>query len=312
MSKLKLLEEKKAKPFLKWAGGKNQLIPELAKRLPLKIIELGKIDYYIEPFIGGGAFFFYLKNNYIINQAVLMDINQELVLAYKTVRDYPHQLIEKLAMLEKSYLKGTTNQRKEFFYKIRARYNMQQPGFNYDSFNFNWIIRTAYLIFLNKTCYNGLFRQNRKGGFNVPYGSYKNPNICNKANILEVQEALKDTEIICSDFENLEKYIRKGSFIYLDPPYRPLNGSSNFTSYSKESFSEEDQIRLAHLYKKMDQRDALLMLSNSDPKNENPEDDFFDKLYSHYNIERVLAKRSINCIGTKRGEIKELIIRNYS
>ncbi|MGM0365211.1 MAG: DNA adenine methylase [Actinomycetota bacterium] len=311
MNQLKLISNIKAKPFIKWAGGKSQLIPELAKRIPSSIKKEGRIDNYIEPFVGGGALFFFLKNTYRIEHAVLVDINEELILAYKVVRDWPEKLIEKLCDLEKYYLSNNSDQRKKIYYEIRKKYNQQQNGFNYKDYNPGWIQRTAYLIFLNKTCYNGLYRQNRNGGFNVPHGSYKNPNICDRTTIKEAHKALRNTMIICDNFENSGNYISAGSFVYLDPPYRPLNGTSSFTSYSKETFGEEEQKRLADFYKRMDKKDAYLMLSNSDPKNENPDDNFFDDLYSSYYIERISAKRSINCIGSKRGTIKELIIRNY-
>ena len=184
--------------------------------------------------------------------------------------------------------------------------------FDYDNYSNEWIERTSHLIFLNKTCFNGLFRQNMKGEFNVPFGRYKNPKICNEKNIIEVNKALGNTEIFCGDFSEASEYIKKESFVYLDPPYRPLNKTSNFTTYSKDGFIDEDQTKLAEFFEDMNKRGAYLMLSNSDPKNENPHDEFFDALYKDYNIERVTAKRHINCNASKRGEINELIITNYT
>lgn len=299
------------KPFLKWAGGKTQLLSELVKHLPTTLKNTHTIDSYIEPFVGGGAMFFYLKNKYDIKKSFLFDINRELIVGYKVMQNNYRDLISRLEEVEKEYLDKTNEERKEYYYKIRHIYNKQMLNFDYENYNNEWIERASYLIFLNKTCYNGLFRQNKKGEFNVPHGSYKNPSICCTENIIEVHKALKDTEIFCADFTKAEEYIKKGSLVYLDPPYLPLNHTSSFTSYSKEDFTEKDQLRLTEFFKKMDKRGAYLMLSNSDPKNEDPTNDFFDKLYEKYIIDRVLASRMINCIGSGRGRISEVIITNY-
>lgn len=302
---------KYAKPFLKWAGGKTQLIPELIKRLPDEIKANKRIKRYIEPFVGGGALFFYLKNFFIIEQAFLFDINKELVLTYKVLQKHVNNLIIFLENLENEYFKKTIEEKKRFYYKIRELYNKQITEFDYEIFNQHWIRRAAYLIFLNKTCYNGLFRQNKKGEFNVPFGKYKNPKICDKENLLAVNKALKNTKIFCGDFTHSEKYITKGSLVYFDPPYLPISETSSFTSYSKENFTIEDQIRLAEFYKQMDKKGAFLILSNSDPKNTDPNNTFFENLYKGFKIERVPAKRYINCNADGRGEIFELIITNY-
>ncbi len=300
-----------ARPFLKWAGGKTQLLDELYKRLPLSLIESGEIERYVEPFVGGGAFFFFLKRNFKIKEAYLLDINKELMIGYKVVQRNVDELIRELSIMQEMYVKLSEEGRKDFYYKIRDEYNRQKEGFDYFNYNFDWIKRAAYLIFLNKTCFNGLYRLNRKGEFNVPFGKYKNPVICDADNLIEVNRALRDTEIICADFEESKKYIRQNTLVYLDPPYRPLNNTSNFTSYNEEGFDDYDQIRLANFFKEMDNIGAFLMLSNSDPKNENQEDDFFDRLYEGFVIERVKAKRCINSNADKRGDINELIIRNY-
>ncbi len=300
-----------AKPFLKWAGGKTQLIDELVNHMPAHIKNSKVIDSYVEPFVGGGALFFYLKNHYEIKKAFLFDINRDLIAGYKVIQNNPLQLIDMLEEIEKEYLHKKDPQRKEYYYKIREFYNKQMVSFDYESYNLSWIERAAYLIFLNKTCYNGLFRQNRSGEFNVPFGSYKKPSICCTENIIEVNKALKDTEIFCADFVEAKEYISKESFVYLDPPYLPISKTASFTSYSKEDFTESDQIKLVKFFKEIGKRGALLMLSNSDPKNEDPSNDFFDKLYEKYYIDRVNAIRAINCIGSKRGLIKELIITNY-
>ncbi|KHO61022.1 modification methylase [Thermoanaerobacter sp. YS13] len=300
-----------AKPFLKWAGGKTQLLDELYKRLPSSLIQSGEIERYVEPFVGGGAFFFFLKRNFKIKESFLIDINKELIIGYKVIQNNVNELIHELSSMEEKYLKLSEEQRKDFYYNIRDEYNRQKDNFDYVNYNLDWVKRAAYLIFLNKTCFNGLYRLNKKGEFNVPFGKYKNPTICDADNLIEVSKALENTEIICADFEESKKYIHKNTLVYLDPPYRPLNNTSNFTSYNEDGFDDDDQRRLAQFFKEMDKRGAYLILSNSDPKNEDVDDNFFDELYAGFIIERVKAKRYINSNGDKRGDINELIIRNY-
>ncbi len=300
-----------AKPFLKWAGGKKQLLREFNERLPVHLKESGIIKRYIEPFVGGGAMFFFLKKHYIIRESILLDINRELVMAYQVVKNDHKTLTDMLRDIEENHLKKEEDDRKKNFYRIRDIYNSEIQGFDYDNYNYQWIERTSHLIFMNKTCFNGLFRQNKNGEFNVPFGLYKNPKICDAINIKCVNQALTDTEILFSDFINSESYINEGTFVYLDPPYRPLTKTSNFTNYSKDGFTDLDQVKLASFYKKMDLKGAYLMLSNSDPKNEDVTDEFFDKLYRGYHIDRVLAKRNINRDASGRGIINELIVRNY-
>jgi DNA adenine methylase len=302
----------KAKPFLKWAGGKSQLIDALEERLPQSILNSRTIEVYVEPFVGGGAFFFYLKSNYVIKKAYLFDINKDLIVAYKVVQVYPHALIERLLSIEKEYLSLSEDEQRKLFYEIRDLYNSQKKEFDFSNLSEDWVSRAAYMIFLNRTCYNGLYRLNRNGEFNVPYGKYKNPKICDKENILEVSKALQNTEIICADFEESQRYISKGALVYLDPPYRPLSKTSNFTNYTEDGFSEEDQIRLANYFREVHKRGAYILLSNSDPKNFDQRDDFFEVLYEGFVIERVPARRYINSNAGGRGSIMELIIRNYS
>lgn len=308
LNKTKLIP---AKPFLKWAGGKGQLLEEFNQRLPEEILKSKKIKNYVEPFIGGGAMFFFLKNNYHIKNSTIMDINKELILGYNVIKKKSARLIDELCALEADYLSKNEADRKDYYYLIRTEYNTQMIDFDYSKFNSDWIKRASYLIFLNKTCFNGLFRQNKKGEFNVPIGRYKNPKICDNENISHVSKALKNTQIICGDFSTSEEYITPQTMVYLDPPYRPINKTSHFTSYAKEGFSDDDQIRLAQFFRDMEKKGAYLMLSNSDPKNNDPDDQFFDELYSNYYIERVPAKRFINCDASKRGSINEIIVRNY-
>ncbi|MEM2907398.1 MAG: Dam family site-specific DNA-(adenine-N6)-methyltransferase, partial [Candidatus Odinarchaeota archaeon] len=215
-----------AKPFLKWAGGKGQLLEELFKRVPDIIKKTGVVTKYIEPFVGGGAFFFFLKSKFNVENAYLFDINPELIIAFKVVQREPENLIKKLKKLESKYLSSNKEERRKLYYEIRSLYNQQIYGFNYENYNEEWIERSAFLIFLNKTCYNGLYRQNRKGEFNVPFGDYKKPRICDSENILKVSRALKNIEIFTEDFSKSEKYVEAGTFLYLDPPYRPINQTS--------------------------------------------------------------------------------------
>ncbi len=299
------------RPFIKWAGGKSQIIEILENNLPYHIKENKKIDKYVEPFIGGGALLFYLKSKYTIKEAIISDINKELVICYKVVQRSPKELIEKLYDLEKIYLDKTEKQRKEFYYTIRESYNNLIRDFDYNNYNILWITKAAYILFLNKTCFNGLFRTNKFGMFNVPFGKYKNPKICNELNILQASQALKNTEILCGDFEEVLPFIAKGTLVYLDPPYLPISKTSNFTSYSENGFTIEDQKRLSVFYKKLDKIGAFAMLSNSDPKNYDPNNNFFEENYKGFNIIRIKAKRMINCDATKRKEINELIIKNY-
>ncbi len=300
-----------AKPFLKWAGGKTQLLAELSSRLPDDIKKKRLIESYIEPFLGGGAFFFYLRKHYEIRDAYLLDLNRELILTYKVVQEDPDSLISYLNELEEKYRSSDKEGRRKLFYQIRTLYNKQMKEINHNDYSLRWVERAGQLIFLNKTCYNGLFRQNKKGEFNVPHGRYKNPTICDAQNLREVSLALQGVKLIQADFLQAKSFVQRKSFVYFDPPYRPLSATSNFTSYAKEDFDDADQIRLANLFIDLDKAGASLMLSNSDPKNSDEIDNFFDELYGGFSIERVLANRNINRDGKGRGKVTELIIRNY-
>jgi len=291
------LEKKTAKPFLKWAGGKGQLIEEIKRRLPPEL-ETGQIDKYVEPFVGGGAVFFHIALRYPkLKHFYLLDINQVLIKCYKTIRNNPTNLISELKILETEYLKRDETQREEFYYQVRGEFNKYRGS--------------ARLIFLNKTCYNGLYRVNRSNKFNVPFGRYKNPCICDEKNLNAVSKILRKAEIICSDFEESDKFIDEKSFVYFDPPYRPISATASFTSYSKEDFNESEQIRLSNFCRHIDDKGSKFLLSNSDPKNENPNDTFFERHYRGFTIEKVKATRVINCKGSNRGEINELLITNY-
>jgi DNA adenine methylase len=292
-----------AKPFLKWAGGKTQLLDEIEKYLPSGLTT-GEITNYIEPFLGGGAVFIYIAQNYpTIKKFYLYDVNGDLVNCYNAVKSDVHLLIKALDEIESKFLPLNQNDRKDFYLKIRKK-------FNHEKINNSGVEVAAKLIFLNKTCFNGLYRVNSKDEFNVPFGDYKKPKICDKENLLVVSQVLQKAEIICGDFTKSKKHINKKTFVYLDPPYRPLNGTASFTAYSKDSFSEDDQIRLADFCKEIKHIGAKFLLSNSDPKNENSADHFFEDNFSDFSICRVKASRLINCKAIGRGQINELIITN--
>jgi DNA adenine methylase len=300
-----------AHPFLKWAGGKAQLLEQFKAYYPPELGK-GKIKKYFEPFVGGGAVFFDIARNYDIGGAYLSDINEGLIIAYKVIQCDSDKLIRVLCKLENKYHKLNETAREQYYYEIRNKYNSARIKFE-KGYSNQWIPRVAQMIFLNKTCYNGLFRVNRKGEFNVPYGRYKNPTIFDKGNIESVSRLLQNAEIRCGAFDIFTELIDKNSFVYFDPPYRPISKTSSFTSYSRIEFDEDEQIRLGRYFQMLDrQTGAKLMLSNSDPSNEDKSDRFFDKLYRGFNIHRVKASRMINCRAEKRGEIRELIITNYS
>jgi len=290
------LAEKLAKPFLKWAGGKTQLLDEIGQRLP-QGLSTGEIDTYVEPFVGGGAVFFHIAQNYThLKRFYLLDVNQDLINCYNKIKTNVDAMIDELSSLETVFLRKRSG-RKDFYYEIRDQFNADRSP--------------AKLIFLNKTCYNGLYRVNRKDQFNVPFGDYKNPTICDEDNLRSVSSVLQDTEIICGDFTDSKKYIDSHTFVYFDPPYRPLSPTASFTSYSKDSFSEKDQIKLAEFCRQIHSRGAKFLLSNSDPKNEDPMDHFFEDHYKGFTVDRIEATRAINCKASGRGQINELLITNY-
>jgi DNA adenine methylase len=301
----------KAKPFLKWAGGKTQLLSQFETYYP-ESLKLGKVKKYIEPFIGSGAVFLEICQTYAIESAFISDINPDLVLAYQTIQAWPDKLIAALEILQVQYDKSDQTERQSLFAEVRAQFNAQKGNPYYRQLSKAAINRTAQLIFLNKTCFNGLFRLNSKGEFNVPYGRYKQPKILDADNIRRISELLNKTEIRLAEFESCYAIADEHSFIYFDPPYRPISKTANFTGYASTGFTDCEQEKLAHLFRRLDRdKGAKLMLSNSDPKNENVDDDFFERLYAGYSIHRVLASRSINSVGTKRGRIHELLIVNY-
>lgn len=293
----------KAKPFIKWVGGKGQLIEQLDAQLPTDFDKWKDVTY-IEPFVGGGAMFFYMLQTYPnIKKAVINDINPDLTMCYRVVRNQPEELIRSLQEIECEYLAlKTEDERKEFFLKKREVYNGK---------NLNPVDNTTIFFFLNRTCFNGLYRVNKKGEFNVPFGRYVNPTICDSSTIMSDSELLQNVEILTCDFEKTFEYAYGNTLFYFDPPYRPLSDTSSFNDYTKESFNDDAQRRLKCFCDKIDEAGYKFMLSNSDCKGKNETDNFFDVLYSDYHIQRVWASRSINANPNKRGKLTEILVRNY-
>jgi DNA adenine methylase len=294
----------KAKPFIKWVGGKSQLIDQLESQLPADF-DLWNNVTYIEPFVGGGAMLFYmLQKHPNIKRAVINDINTDLTTCYKVVRDTPKELIDALKEIENKYRQlETEDERKDFFLNIRSIYN--QKGHSD-------IDNTVMFFFLNRTCFNGLYRVNKKGAFNVPFGKYANPLICDPDTILADSELLQRVEILNGDFEHTFDFAHGRTLFYFDPPYRPLSDTSSFNDYSKEPFNDDAQIRLKNYCDRIDYAGFNFMLSNSDCKGANEGDNFFDKLYALYSIERVWASRCINANPDKRGKLTEILVHNYT
>ena len=291
-----------AKPFLKWAGGKTQLIEEIKNNLPEIVFR--EPFTYIEPFVGSGAVLFWLLNHFPnIKKAVINDINKELIDTYDTIANSPQQLISVLEDLQnKYYILEDEEAKKNFYYEKRNLFNIKSE---------EKLIQSALFIFLNRTCFNGLYRVNRKNEFNVPIGSYKRPLICDKENILAVSRALQKVEILCGDFKQTINYTESNTLFYFDPPYKPLSETSSFNAYAKDNFDDKEQIRLRDFCNKLNELNHYWILSNSDVRGKDKNNHFFDDLYANYEIKRVLAKRSINANPEKRGVLNELLITNY-
>lgn len=267
--------------FVKWAGGKKQLIEQFKPFFP------EKIERYLEPFVGGGAVLFYVLKNYKPKKVFIFDINEELINTYEVIKNDVENLIIELKKLKQLH-------NKEHYYKIRAE----------DPKLLSSLTRASRFIYLNKTCFNGLYRVNSKGGFNVPMGSYKNPSILNEDDLKEISKLLKKVKIIKGDFSECLKYVKKEDFIYFDPPYYPLKKGQSFTTYTKGNFLDKEQKQLKEVFSKLDKKGCKVMLSNSDTK-------FIKNLYKDYKISFVQATRMINCDGKGRGKINEIVVTNY-
>jgi len=293
----------RAKPFIKWAGGKTQLIDEIKKVLPKELVK-GKFTY-VEPFIGSGAVMFWMIENFPkLEYVVINDLNNDLINTYKVIATNPRELIAILSEIQNEYheLDLKVDSKNLYFYEKRNIYNQRKE---------NLINQAALFIFLNRTCFNGLYRVNKANEYNVPTGRYKKPTICDAKNLMAVSEVLKKVQIFSGDFENTLQSARRDTLFYFDPPYKPLNGTSYFNSYSKDDFNDTSQLRLRDFCTKLDVLGYQWILSNSDVKGNDINNNFFDDLYFNFNIKRIEAKRTINANPEKRGLIKELLITNY-
>jgi len=292
-----------AKPFVKWAGGKSKLLCDIRSKYPAGLGN--EIKKYAEPFAGGGAVLFDILSSYRMDEIYISDINRELIHAYIAIRDNVIELAASLRVLEESYTGADGGARKEIYKSARRRYNELKT-------NGGGTAEAASLfIFLNKTCYNGLYRVNSRGAFNVPQGNYIKPKICDERNLHAVSEKLQKVSIVCAGYKESRQFIDSKTFAYFDPPYRPLSATANFTSYGEDSFGDNEQAELAAFIGEMAKKGARIAASNSDPKNTDAGDFFFDRLYAGYNISTIYASRSINSVGSSRGAVSELLITNY-
>ncbi len=292
-----------AKPFIKWVGGKGQLIEQLEAKLPADFDNWDNATY-IEPFIGGGAMLFYmLQQHPNIKRAVINDINPDLITCYRTVRDNVELLIPALRDIQAEYhALSDMEAKREMFMAVRQSYNEK---------NLDPIENTVKFFFLNRTCFNGLYRVNKRGLYNVPWGKYIQPQICDEYTLRTDSELLKRVEILEGDFEDTLSYAQGNTLFYFDPPYRPLSDTSSFNDYTKDAFNDDSQVRLKEFCDHVNLDGHCFMLSNSDCKGKNEADNFFEVLYANYYIDRVMASRNVNANGAKRGKISELLIRNY-
>ena len=288
----------KAKPFIKWVGGKGQLIEQLEAMLPADFDNWENVTY-IEPFVGGGAMLFYmLQTHPNIKSAIINDINEDLTTCYMMVKQSPDALVESLKQIQKEYYSlQNEDARKQFFLLMRDKFNTKQ---------LNPIDNTTLFFFLNRTCFNGLYRVNKAGLFNVPFGRYETPTICDSNTIYSDSELLQNVEILTGDYQQTLAYANDNTLFYFDPPYRPLNNTSSFNDYAKEAFNDFAQRRLKEFCDRVEASGYKFMLSNSDCS-----DMFFDDLYAQYIIERVWASRSVNANPQKRGKLTEILVHNY-
>ena len=295
--------EMSVKPFLKWAGGKGQLLQEIQPYYPFE----NGVTKYAEPFVGGGAVLFDILSRYDVGEVYISDTNVELINAYRVIRGSVEELVDRLAQYQDSFIPLPKAERREIYLARRERFNdLKMRGTDGED-----VEKAALMIFLNRTCFNGLYRVNRKGLFNVPMGDYKKPAICDPANLRAVSARLRQVDIVCGDYRQSADFIDERTFAYFDPPYRPLTDTADFTAYTEAPFSDVEQIELAGFVSEMARRGARVVVSNSDPRNADDTDDFFDRIYASHRIRRVSAARMINCNSEARGKIKELLISNY-
>ncbi len=288
-------------PFVKWIGGKRQLLNKIRDYYPFQ--QHPSITKYAEPFVGGGAVLFDILNTFHLKEVYISDLNEELILTYKTIRDNPNNLIELLSIYQQEFLTYPIIERGYYYTDKKEKYN---------SLKSLTIEKAAVFIFLNKTCFNGLYRVNKNGEFNAAIGTYNSPVICDKQNILSVSSKLQSIEIVAADYHACRSFVDENTFVYLDPPYRSLSNVTNTVRYTTDSFNNQEQIKLADFFMDLDFTGAKLLMSNSNPKNTNKYDDFFERLYENFIIYSVNAKRSINSNPYGRGTVSELLISNYN
>ena len=294
------MKYKTVKPFVKWAGGKSQLLNTIREKYP------EKIDKYCEPVVGGGAVLLDVLANCKPKEVLINDINAELANTYSQIKNSVDELIEMLSEMQETFWAKNVNDRKVMYLAKRERFNVLKVNGD-EQINLE---KVALFIFLNKTCFNGLYRVNPKGLFNVPMGAYKKPPICDAENLRLISGLLKNVQIKCGDYSECADFIDENTFVYIDPPYRPLTATASFTSYSENEFGDKQQIELGKFVDGISAKGAKVVVSNSDPKNSDESDSFFDDLYSSYTIMRVSAKRMINSKATGRGSVNELLICN--
>lgn len=290
------------KPVIKWAGGKGQILHEIRKRYPLGLGTT--ITKYAEPFVGGGAVLLDILGTYRLKEVFISDTNAELINLYRVIQNNVQDLIRALHQYKDEFLALGLPGRKEYFTGKRKRFNELKN----DAIHGTEL--AALFVFLNKTCFNGLYRVNRKGGFNVPMGAYKEPPICDEDNLLQASRALSNVQISHGDYHESQTFIDEKTFVYFDPPYRPLNATSSFTSYTENCFNDDAQRDLAQYILALADGGVHVLASNSDPHNTDPGDNFFDELYAPLTIERIQAYRMINSKAEKRGPVNELLIHN--
>ena len=290
-----------AHPFVKWAGGKSQLLGEFQRCYPEEL-RTGVIRRYVEPFIGSGAVMFDVLRRFPLDHVVIIDQNDRLMQVYRVIQTSVEHLVDVLASMQAQFWALDDEARRTFYYAVRDDFN-QHRGTAVD--------QAADFIFLNRTCFNGLFRVNRRNQFNVPMGRYRKPLICDAENLRYVHTALQRVTIVTGDYHEAAMYAGPDTFVYLDPPYRPLSATASFTAYSADAFNDDNQRELAQFVRWLDEQGARVMLSNSDPHNVDPNDDFFDELYDGFVLTRLPARRSINSRSDRRGVINELVVTNY-
>lgn len=292
-----------ARPFVKWVGGKTQLLDEVKKSLPRDFSTRQHITY-VEPFVGGGAVVFKLLQEYPnIELAIINDINEELICTYRVIKENVEVLIKSLAVIQSEYIPLSSDDRKSYFIAKRSLFNAKK---------ITPLETAALFIFLNRTCFNGLYRVNSKGEFNVPHGKYVNPRICDADNLRACSKVLQKVEILCGDFAETGRYAGPDTLYYFDPPYKPITETSSFTSYTRGGFDDQEQIRLRDFCDNISAAKSSFIASNSDPRNANSKENFFDSIYNNFFIRRVSATRMINSDASGRGSISEIMISNVT